>query len=35
MWKSLKGDSYLGEWMNGKIEGFGVLAVKEGDRYEG
>jgi len=28
MWKSPKGDTYLGEWKNGKIEGFGVLTVK-------
>lgn len=27
-WKNPKGDSYIGEWKNDNIEGFGVLTVK-------
>lgn len=28
-------DSYIGEWRNGKAEGYGVHTWSNGDRYEG
>ena len=35
MWKNLKGDSYIGEWDNGRAVGYGVFTWGNGDKYEG
>lgn len=35
MWKSGKGDSYIGTWLNGKVHGHGVHLTHTGQRYEG
>ena len=31
----MAGDSYIGEWFEGKTNGYGVHQWKNGDRYEG
>jgi hypothetical protein len=28
-------DSYIGQWVDGKCEGYGVHAWQNGDKYEG
>ena len=33
MWVGAKKDSYIGEWRNGKVDGFGVHTWTNGDRY--
>jgi hypothetical protein len=35
MWRGPKGDNYIGEWKDGKADGFGVHTWINGDRYEG
>jgi hypothetical protein len=29
MWRSIKGDSYIGEWKLGKADGYGVHICKK------
>lgn len=33
MWQGKNGDSYIGEWKQGKAEGYGVHTWINGDRY--
>jgi len=33
MWRSEKGDTYVGEWRDGQAEGFGVFTEASGSRY--
>lgn len=33
VWKSGKEDSYIGQWVNGKVEGYGVHITSTGQRY--
>ena len=33
LWKSGKGDTYIGEWKNGKVHGYGVHTTVLGQRY--
>lgn len=35
MWKGNCGDSYIGEWKQGKTDGYGVHKYLNGDVYEG
>ena len=35
MWRGAKGDSYIGEWKENKVDGYGVHIWTNGDRYEG
>jgi hypothetical protein len=35
VWKNLDGDQYIGQWVNGKVEGFGVHTTVDGQKYEG
>ena len=35
IWKGMQGDSYLGEWKNGKADGYRVDTWLNGDIYEG
>ena len=35
MWKSPKGDRYIGEWRNNKADGYGIHIWVNGDTYEG
>ncbi len=33
MWRGSQGDSYIGEWKDGKAEGYGVHTWINGNRY--
>ena len=35
MWRGARGDSYIGEWKDGKADGVGVHTWVNGDKYEG
>lgn len=35
VWKGIANDSYIGKWVNGKAEGYGVHIWKNKDKYEG
>ena len=35
LWFSPKGDSYMGEWKHGAVEGEGVHKTSAGQRYQG
>lgn len=33
MWRGTEGDSYIGEWRNGKVDGYGIHVWSNGDKY--
>jgi hypothetical protein len=33
MWKNEKGDTYIGEWVQGQANGFGVFVEVTGSRF--
>ena len=35
MWKSGNGDTYIGHWEKGKVNGYGVHMTNTDQRYEG